>query len=281
MSASARPPLSCANSPRSSPVQPAGIFPTELLGPGAVFPSGTHQLNPSCFLFSDGSWLLFSPACPPSCLDKDTHTYTSLLGSPPASEGQPRSQHAVGPCPASAAGGGGSHRASEKCSLTPFGQCKRVGISAPTGMSWEDRDLLFSSPQGSVTPVSQPLVGTAVPEQVGCRVLGSRAWWPFRHLPHGHSGRTVLLQGPLCGPRAGLSRWTVRSALGKGQGLEELGSGQPRGPSATSLEPEARVVTIQVCQPEGLLQSSQRRWPMSVAVPVKRLTVRRWVEPSD
>ncbi|XP_023602911.1 zinc finger FYVE domain-containing protein 21 isoform X1 [Myotis lucifugus] len=31
--------------------------------------------------------------------DKDTHTYTSLLGSPPASEGQPRSQHAVGHAP--------------------------------------------------------------------------------------------------------------------------------------------------------------------------------------
>ncbi|XP_005853325.1 PREDICTED: zinc finger FYVE domain-containing protein 21 isoform X1 [Myotis brandtii] len=39
------------------------------------------------FPAGDGSWLLFSPACPPSCLDKDTHTYTSLLGSPPASEG--------------------------------------------------------------------------------------------------------------------------------------------------------------------------------------------------
>lgn len=230
MSASARPPLSCANSPRSSPVQPAGIFPTELLGPGAVFPSGTHQLNPSCFLFSDGSWLLFSPACPPSCLDKDTHTYTSLLGSPPASEGQPRSQHAVGPCPASAAGGGGSHRASEKCSLTPFGQCKRVGISAPTGMSWEDRDLLFSSPQGSVTPVSQPLVGTAVPEQVECRVLGSRAWWPFRHLPHRHSGGTVLLQGPLCAPGLPVPMGSQIRPGAKGRVWRSWGQVSPGGP---------------------------------------------------
>lgn len=128
--------------------------------------------------------------------------------------------------------------------------------------------------------------------------VGEQAWWPFRHLPDRHSGRTVLLQGPPCGSRACLSRWgragqchhlftgclasgQSHPPWGKGQGLEKLGSGQPRGPSAASLEPEARVVTVGVCQPEGLLQSSQRRRPMSVAVPVKLLTVRRWVEPSD
>lgn len=111
--------------------------------------------------------------------------------------------------------------------------------------------------------------------------VGEQGLVALRHLPDCHSGRTVLLQGPPCG--LGLACPDGQSDLpwGKGQGLEELGSGQPRGPSAASLEPEARVVTIQVCQPEGLLQSSQRRWPVSVAVPVKLLTGRRWVEPSD
>lgn len=81
------------------------------------------------------------------------------------------------------------------------------------------------------------------------------------------AGALCSSKGLLVAPRLACPDGQSDPPWGKGQGLEELGSGQPRGPSAASLEPEARVVTIQACQPEGLLQSSQRRWPMSVTVP--------------
>lgn len=46
--------------PRPSPVQPVGVLPTELLGPGAVF-ARSRRLTPSCFLF------LMALGCSPAC----------------------------------------------------------------------------------------------------------------------------------------------------------------------------------------------------------------------
>lgn len=61
-------------------------LPTGWHAPLSVLPAWP---DPLAFCILTGSWFLFSSAAFLLDIEKDIHTYTTLLGSQPASEGQP------------------------------------------------------------------------------------------------------------------------------------------------------------------------------------------------